>query len=214
MHIDNHKLVADFGYERVEFLPDLRGAVPDWGAELKRPRIVVIHYAVTQSSGETSRALDARDYVSCHVTIDRTGLVIQKVPLNRVAYHAGKSAYRGVQGCNAFSLGIEISNPGPLLQQTDGSFTDIYKRPWDGGVHEADKPVAGYRYWAEYSQAALDLCAQLCDLFRAEYAITDIVGHGDVAPGRKIDPGPAFPMAWLGGAVFGDSWKERHDGAA
>lgn len=195
MLIENHRLVG----ENVTFEFDEQGAA-------LKPEIVVIHYAVTHDAKSTAAVLKARDYVSCHLTIDSTGRVIQQVPFNRVAFHAGKSVYRGRANVNAFSLGIEISNPGPLVTGPDGRLRTVYGKVWEAGHvqarHRDPNAPRVWQNWAEYSPTEVDLCAQLCELFRQVYGITDIVGHDDVSPGRKFDPGPAFPMAWLRGAVF------------
>ena len=198
VRIENHKLISAIPDFRPEFQAD------EWGGPLK-PEILVIHYAVTESAGATARVLDARQYVSCHLTIDSTGRVIQQVPFDRIAYHAGKSSYRGRQDVGRFSIGIEVSNPGPLVKAADGYATTYGKR-WTGGVveawHKNDKGHNGWKYWAEYSQTELDLCAHIATLLKLEYGLTDVVGHDEIAPGRKSDPGPAFPMDWLRATIF------------
>ena len=99
--------------------PDVSFATDDHGGPMA-PEIVVIHYAVTETADATSAALKARDYVSCHVTVDSSGKVVQMVPFNRIAWHAGKSDYHGRQDVNGFAVGIEVSNPGPLVTGPDG----------------------------------------------------------------------------------------------
>lgn len=200
MRIENHRLFDPADGIKVEWQPDEFGAV-------LVPEIVVIHYAVTDTARATAAVLDSREYVSCHVTIDRTGLVIQQVPFNRVAWHAGESLYRNRDKVSRFSLGIEISNPGPLERRgrSDEYYTTYGKR-WTGEVVEGyhpNTPGRGWKYWAGYTPTELDLTAHLCELFRQTYGITDIVGHDQIAPGRKYDPGPAFPMAWLHETVLG-----------
>lgn len=199
MKIENHRLVG----VTEDFLPEFK--LDEQGGILK-PEIAVIHYAVTESADATAAVLRSREYVSCHLTLDKTGRIIQQVPFNRVAWHAGKSEYRGRSDCNKFSLGIEISNPGPLQKQGDGSFRTTYGVPWKGEVveafHKNDKFEHGWRYWAAYSQVELDLCAHICTLWKEHYGITDVVGHDEIAPGRKSDPGPAFPIEWLRDVVF------------
>lgn len=203
MRIENHRLVSATPDFRPEFQPDEQGgALPSEGL------IAVVHYAVTESAGATAAVLKAREYVSCHLSIDKTGRVIQHVPFNRVAWHCGASSYNGRPDCNKFSLGIEIGNPGPLLKMPDGTYQTSYGKLWEGGVlqalHKNDKAGRGWRFWAEYSQTELDLCAHICTLWKLEYGIVDIVGHDEIAPGRKSDPGPAFPIDWLRGVVFPD----------
>jgi N-acetylmuramoyl-L-alanine amidase len=166
----------------------------------------VIHYAVTDSARATAAVLDAREYVSCHVAIDRTGLVIQQVPFDRCAWHAGDSLYQGRPKVSRFSLGIEIANPGPLIKQGDGSFRTTYGKLWTGEVveawHENDTAKRGWKFWAGYTPTELDVCAHLVTLWREHYKITNVVGHDYISPGRKSDPGPAFPMVWLRESCF------------
>ena len=99
--------------------------------------------------------------VSAHVLIRRDGEIIQYVPLQRRAWHAGQSCFDGRNRCNDFSIGIE-------LEGCD------------------DQPYEDAQYLA--------LAGVVRALTAAYPAITPgrIVGHCDIAPGRKTDPGPAF----------------------
>ena len=107
--------------------------------------------------------------VSSHLLIRRDGKVIQYVPLDRRAWHAGRSRFAGRDNCNDFSVGIE-------LEGTD-----------DGGYTEA-----------QYQQLAA-LAQRLMQAY-PEITPDRIVGHADIAPGRKSDPGAAFD--WSG-------WRAR-----
>ena len=96
--------------------------------------------------------------VSTHLFIRRDGEIIQFVPFDKRAWHAGKSIFEGQENCNDFSIGIEMEGC-----DTD-NFTDI-----------------------QYQQlAAVTL------LLQQTYAIKNIIGHSDIAPDRKTDPGPCF----------------------
>lgn len=98
--------------------------------------------------------------VSAHLYIKRNGHLVQFVPLNERAWHAGKSVYQGKEKCNDFSIGIE-------LQGTD------------------DMPFTEAQY-----QTLANVTKQIKILFPK---IKDnIVGHSDIAPGRKTDPGKYF----------------------
>jgi N-acetyl-anhydromuramoyl-L-alanine amidase len=99
--------------------------------------------------------------VSSHLLIRRDGEVVQYVPFNERAWHAGVSSYGGRERCNDFSIGIE-------LEGTDDS-------PYEG---------AQYR---ELARVIAALCAAYASL-----SLQRIVGHSDVAPGRKTDPGESF----------------------
>ena len=105
--------------------------------------------------------------VSAHVLIARDGALTQYVPFTRRAWHAGRSNYCGREGCNDFSVGIE-------LEGTD------------------ELPYAAPQYLA---------LAVLVATLRRTYASLHsaaVVGHSDIAPGRKTDPGPAFDWPKLG----------------
>lgn len=201
MRIANHRLVDPAEGIRVEYREDPDAAKS--GSLV--PEIVCIHYAVTSSAQATAAVLEAREYVSCHVTLDATGLIIQQVPFNKIAWHAGTSLYKGRPKVSTFALGIEISNPGPL-ELKGGQYYTTWGKLWTGGVVEAwhpnDTHHRGWRYWCEYTQTEIDLTIHLCELFRQNYGIKDIVQHSDIAPGRKSDPGPAWPHQAVLDAVF------------
>jgi AmpD protein len=101
--------------------------------------------------------------VSAHYFIDREGEVIEFVDPDLMAWHAGESAFEGRQGCNSFSIGIELEGT-------------------------PDHPFTEEQYCA---------LTELCLLLMKRYPLITpnrIVGHSDIAPGRKEDPGPLF--AW------------------
>ena len=99
-------------------------------------------------------------HVSSHLFIRRDGSVIQFVPFDRRAWHAGESEFGGRTHCNDFSIGIEL----------EGTDTVAFRR-------------------GQYA-----CLAAICNLLLREYGIPreNIVGHADIAPGRKTDPGEAF----------------------
>ena len=103
----------------------------------------------------------ATQKVSAHVLIRRDGSIVQFVPFQRRAWHAGASSYEGRENCNDFSIGIELEG------------TDT--------VH--------------YEDAQYRVLATLIDALRIAYPTLSkhrIVGHSEIAPGRKTDPGQAF----------------------
>jgi N-acetyl-anhydromuramoyl-L-alanine amidase len=108
--------------------------------------------------------------VSAHVLIRRTGLVVQYVPFEQRAWHAGVSSYQGSAACNDFSVGIE-------LEGTD------------------DMPYTDEQY--EQLAALIAALLQTYPTLSRER----IVGHNDVAPGRKTDPGAAFDWERLRGLL-------------
>jgi N-acetylmuramoyl-L-alanine amidase len=119
------------------------------------------------------RLRDPSARVSSHYVVEEDGTVFRLVPEERRAWHAGISHWRGRRGLNDRSIGIEIVNPG----------------------HEW-----GYRPFPALQMAAVcDLCLEV--LARHPIAPWDVVGHSDVAPDRKQDPGELFD--WEGLAANG-----------
>jgi AmpD protein len=105
--------------------------------------------------------------VSAHFFVRRSGEVLQFVPCERRAWHAGVSSWRGRSRCNDFSIGVE-------LEGTD-------TRPYTAAQYRA--------------------LTRLVRVLRRAYPLQDIVGHCDIAPGRKTDPGPAFDWSRLHAAL-------------
>jgi N-acetyl-anhydromuramoyl-L-alanine amidase len=108
--------------------------------------------------------------VSAHVLIRRTGSIVQYVPFEQRAWHAGVSSYQGRAACNDFAVGIELEGT------DDMSYTDTQYEQLAGVIE------ALLRTYPTLSRER-------------------IVGHSDVAPGRKTDPGPAFEWERLRGLV-------------
>ena len=138
--------------------------------------MLVIHYTGMESAqGALSRLRDPAARVSAHYVIDEEGIVSRLVDENARAWHAGKAAWRGETNINERSIGIELVNPG----------------------HEF-----GYRPFAEAQMTAL-IGLTLDILARHPIPPENIVGHADVAPTRKQDPGELFDWARLARAGIG-----------
>lgn len=138
--------------------------------------MLVLHYTGMQSGSEALKRLcDPAAKVSAHYLIEEDGRIFQLVDEAQRAWHAGVSHWRGHNDINARSIGIEIVNPG----------------------HEW-----GYRPFSDAQIAAL---IPLCQAIIARYNIParNIVGHSDVAPARKQDPGELFPWEHLAKAGIG-----------
>jgi N-acetyl-anhydromuramyl-L-alanine amidase AmpD len=183
------------------------------------PRIAVIHFGVTDSLDQLWRAQKYREFFA-HVSLDGWSehgdegpvrsvcKVIQALRFDQRGAHAGASAWGGVANVNGFGFGIEISNPGPLVEKKGDLFT-VYGKRWPRAEAVKRKhkiPGVGYNYWATYTDEEIDLCVQIVGLWRQHYGITNVIGHDDCAipRGRKIDPGPAFPIEYVRKAVFGE----------
>lgn len=142
---------------------------------------IVLHYTNMESAeAAIARMCDPTPpRVSAHYVVDEDGTVLQLVDDTRTAWHAGLSYWRGVRNLNASSLGIELVNPGEAF---------------------------GYRPFPEAQiTALLGLLENLCD--RHPIDIRRIIGHSDIAPERKNDPGELFPWRTLAEQGFG-VWPE------
>lgn len=170
---------------------------PHLGGKLA-PRFIVMHYTAGGSALSSVRAIRERG-LSAHLFLDRDGGVIQTVPFNTAAFHAGPSTWRGFDGLNQHAIGIEIANFGFLDRQTSDGWT----RSGLGRVfpphqvvvarHKGGGALMGWEAYTDAQLTALDRI--VAALMKAYPDIQEVVGHDDISPGRKVDPGPAFPMA-------------------
>ncbi|NKC33511.1 N-acetylmuramoyl-L-alanine amidase [Falsiroseomonas selenitidurans] len=179
----------------------LRGALfdpsPHVGAEIL-PLFVVMHYTAGGTARSSIRAIADRG-LSAHFFIDRDGTVIQTVACNRMAFHAGDSTWRGYNGLNAHSIGIELANLGWLDRRAGAGWTrqGLGRTLPPEMVVVARHQVGGQvMAWEAYPEAQLRAAEALVRaILRAYPAVREVVGHDELSPGRKLDPGPAFPMA-------------------
>lgn len=172
-------------------------------------KFLVFHY--TACTGASARATFLRqagpNRVSAHLLVDRDGSVTQFVPLDLRAWHAGESSWDGFQDLNSHSIGIEVVNFGYLQKRADGSFlsADGTQQVLAADVVEGrhQLPRWPWTFWQGYTAPQIATCEALADLLVRAYALRDIVGHDDIAPTRKVDPGPAFPLAHIRSLALG-----------
>ena len=127
--------------------------------------MVVLHYTEMEREAALQRLTDPEAQVSAQYFISEEGEVVRLVPEDKRAWHAGRSFWRGHKDVNSASIGIELDHPGHAL---------------------------GYREFAEAQIEAL--LPLLHDMVRRhDIPRANVVGHSDVAPARKIDPGELFP---------------------
>lgn len=198
MKIAKHRLHGDDGTP-VEFLRS-----PNGGGKLE-PLYLVMHYTAGRSARASINWLTNKDArASAHLVIGRDGSIAQLVPFNRVAWHAGQSRWEGLSGLNRHSIGIELDNAGILTRQ-GGKW-----RAWFGAdypdhevVEATHRNESEPRGWHAYTEAQLETALSVALLLARKYALKDVIGHDDIAPGRKTDPGPAFPMESFRATVMG-----------
>lgn len=132
--------------------------------------MLVLHYTGMQDAASAiARLSDPEAKVSCHYLIAEDGQLVRMVPEERRAWHAGKAQWRGISDVNSASIGIELVNPG----------------------HEF-----GYRPFPKPQMDALIPLMSAITL-RHEIEPANVVGHSDVAPRRKQDPGELFDWELL-----------------
>ena len=145
---------------------------PNFDTRSAPPDMIVLHYTgMPTGEAALARLRDAEAKVSAHYLVEEDGRVFVLVAEARRAWHAGVSFWRGERDVNAVSIGIEIVNPG----------------------HEH-----GYR---AFPGSQVEAVIALVSDIRTRWTIPDarVLGHSDVAPARKEDPGELFP------------WKRLHE---
>lgn len=176
---------------------------PNKGGKLKAPTLIVIHYTAGRSAeGSAAWLCDPAAKASAHVVVGRDGKIIQLVPFDTVAWHAGPSIWKGKPKCNNFSIGIEMDNVGFLEKQPDGTW-----RSMSLGLDIPTEQVmeAQCKGWQIYTVPQLTAVTELCrELISVYPSLVEVAGHQDVCdpPGRKSDPGPAFNMSSFRVTIF------------
>jgi N-acetylmuramoyl-L-alanine amidase len=196
MRVVNHRL-KDASDQPVPFeeTPNKSGVIT--------PRFLVIHYTAGRSADSSVAWFKNKEAsASAHLVIGRDGSVTQMVPFNRKAWHAGTSRWGDVIGLNGHSIGIELDNAGELTRKAAGGW-----KAWFGGHYDdEDVVIARHRNdpdskdasgWHDFPEAQIEALMEVATALHAKYAFEAILGHDDVSPGRKRDPGPALPMASL-----------------
>jgi len=143
---------------------------PNFDERTLKVSMIVLHYTgMPDGAAALARLRDPAAKVSAHYLVEEDGRVMRLVDEDRRAWHAGRSHWRGITDVNSASVGIEIVNPG----------------------HEF-----GYR---PFPAAQIEALVPLVAAIKDRHGITrgDVVGHSDIAPTRKRDPGELFPWSRL-----------------
>jgi N-acetylmuramoyl-L-alanine amidase len=169
-------------HEMSEFFPDsalvkqVRPSPNHGSRRIAMPDAIILHYTgMASAEAALARLCDPEAEVSCHYLVFENGDIVQLVPETRRAWHAGKSLWAGEDDMNSASIGIELAN----------------------GGHDFGAPP----FPAEQIDAVIALCRDINT--RRKIAPHRILGHSDIAPFRKIDPGEIFPWARLAQAGIG-----------
>tara|TARA_B100000767_G_C19557035_1_gene447431 strand:- start:33 stop:776 length:744 start_codon:yes stop_codon:yes gene_type:complete len=136
----------------------------------KKVKFIIFHYTGMKSeSSAINKLTEIQSEVGCHYLIKNNGKIIKMVPDLYITWHAGKSSWKKFTNLNKDSIGIEITNPGHQF---------------------------GYK---KFSQKQISSLLKLSKFLIKKYKISpkNILGHSDIAPLRKKDPGEKFPWEYL-----------------
>lgn len=203
MRIEAHRLRADEG-EGFPFV-----ASPNVGGPLE-PKYLVIHFTAGESADSSVAWLtDEVARASAHLVIGRDGQIVQLVSFERVAWHAGESRWEGLSGLNNHSIGIELDNAG-RLERKGGTWQAWFglSYPETQVMEATHKHESAPGAWHIYTPEQIEATLHAAQTIVQSYGLKDVVGHDDISPGRKSDPGPAFPMATFRSRLFGRSLDE------
>lgn len=176
-------------YAKIEYSPNHGGA-------LREPKFLVLHYTAGASLTSSVNWLrNPQAKASAHVIVGRDGSVVQLVAFDAIAWACGPSYWKGFQGLNTSSISIELDNCGPLSGKNG-----VYRSLTTGTVVPDENVYTGkhanggtFQFWETYTDEQLDACKRVIyDIKTLCPSIVEIVGHDDISPGRKWDPGPAL----------------------
>ena len=136
----------------------------------KQIKFIIFHYTgMKKESGALNKLTNIQSEVSSHYLIKNSGKIVKLVPNLYIAWHAGKSSWRGFKSLNKNSIGIEITNPG----------------------HEFN--------YKKFPKKQISALLRVSKFLIKKYKIShkNILGHSDISPERKKDPGEKFPWEYL-----------------
>ena len=138
--------------------------------KVRQIKFIIFHYTGMKTDTESlNRLTNVKSEVSCHYIIKNNGEIVMMVPDLYIAWHAGKSHWKNFKSLNKNSIGIEISNPGH-----------------------------NFRY-KKFSKKQIQSILKISKFLIRKYKIKkkNILGHSDIAPNRKKDPGEKFPWEFF-----------------
>ena len=177
------------------------------------PDTLVFHFTGTGSlQAAVNELMDEHIKASAHLIIGRNGGVVQLMPFDRIAWHAGVSEYQGRQNINRYSIGIELENAGRLIKSGDQYLSWFGRAYSDDDVVQArleneDEPG----YWHRYTEAQISTVLEISRLLCSHYNIQSLAGHSEITRERQADPGPALPLHMLRQRLLNHDRREGVD---
>jgi N-acetylmuramoyl-L-alanine amidase len=169
------------------------------------PKYVVIHFTTgTRLQSTIAHFRNELSGVCTHLLVGRDGRVIQFLPFDKIAYHAGYSWWEGDRSLNTYSIGIELDNAG-FLKKSNGNWvrkdTIIPEKGVKLDTHWRESRERG---WERFTKPQLAVTLEIVRALKERYgSIVEILGHDDVNLRERLDPGPLFPMERFRRKIFG-----------
>lgn len=156
------------------------------------PKLLVIHYSVTDTVAQAVAALDAAK-LGYHILIEKDGKAFQTRPFTQTAAHPGLSNWKAQEG---ITLDASVSRGSVGICLMNKGF-DHKSSPHKAGklIYNPDDP--SMQQWEVYPKTQVDACRAIVKDLLETYPVTDVVGHHDIAIGGKFDPGPLFDLEEL-----------------
>jgi N-acetylmuramoyl-L-alanine amidase len=202
MKILKNRLVAEQGDPKIDFKQ-----TPNTGSAIT-PKFLIMHYtAGVSKSSSVSWLTNKIAKASAHLVIGRDGSITQLAAFNVATWHAGVSRWFNIVGLNNCSIGIELDNAGRMRKVGNRWQAASGQTYNDNEVtiarHKHEEDATG---WHAYTERQINSAFAVSQLLVSHYNLKDILGHEDIAPFRKNDPGPAFAMESFRARLLG-----RHD---
>ena len=212
MKVSKHRLLDSSG-KGVPFdeTPNKKGLLKGG-----KPKYIIIHYTAGATAQSAINVFNNPAHqASAHIVLGHDGAITQMAKFNERCWHAGQSRWQGVTGLNSHSVGIEIANWGWLNGGAGNWKSWVGTRVPDDRVIEAAHRNDGVtRGWEIYDPEQIVACIDIVRAIAKAYGLgpKEVLGHDDISPGRKQDPGPAWDMERFRSAAFvrnddGDSFQ-------
>lgn len=161
------------------------------------PKFLVLHYTAGAFPGDFNHLMYS-GLATVHYYLKRNGDLIEMVPPYKKAWHAGRSRWGKLSAMSNHSIGIEIENWGFLTKRNNKFYS------WNNTiVDREDVEFREGRYWQCYTKEQITKVVELTE--HLSVYLYDVLRHSDIAPSRKVDPGPLFPYKKIRSIVFNRS---------
>ena len=176
------------------------------------PKYLILHYTASVSAASAINWFkNSNANASAHFIVDYDGKITQCGKLNQKLWHAGKSNYRGINGLNGHSFGIELVNPGHMEILSDGRYKSWFGKVYTQGdfveaedgnlyqieiVEDVHEIMGGKKYgWMLATPEQIESTIMLGSFLMNKYNLRDVLPHELISKGRKWDTGPTLPKS-------------------